>query len=359
MFAFEELKTIHLEITNMCQASCPMCARNYHGGLDNPLVVNTNWTLSEFKNIFTQDVLSIIEGVYFCGNFGDPILNTDLVGMCQYLRDHNPALRVHIHTNGGARNIKWWKDLASALPIEHTVVFALDGLEDTHHLYRIGTTYEQVIRNAKAFIDAGGVAEWCFIKFKHNEHQAEAARARAVELGFKHFTLKNSSRFLGEPKYKVLDKQGNITHYIEPPSDNKMHFISKEMIASYKETIMPLEIKCKVLESKEIYIDAQKNVLPCCWVASIPYTQYDDTNINLELRQEIKRQYEDLIVDLGGIEKLSAVNVGVKSVLNSQAWQTAWSKHWNEKKMIMCARICGESKIISKPGDQFLERDHF
>lgn len=359
MFAFEELKTIHLEITNMCQASCPMCARNYHGGLDNPLVVNTSWTLEEFKNVFTQDVLAVLEGVYFCGNFGDPILNTDLVGMCRYLRDHKPNLRVHIHTNGGARNTKWWQDLAAALPDEHIVVFALDGLEDTHHLYRIGTTYEQVIRNAKVFIDAGGIAEWCFIKFKHNEHQDKEARTRAVELGFKHFTLKNSSRFLGEPKYKVLDKQGETTHYIEPPTDNKMHFISKAMIASYKETIMPLEIKCKVLESKEIYIDAQKNIMPCCWVSSIPYTQYDDENIDLGLRQEIKRQYEDLVTDLGGIEKLHAVNVGVKAVLDSAEWQTAWYEHWNQKKMIMCARICGESKTISKPGDQFLERDHF
>jgi MoaA/NifB/PqqE/SkfB family radical SAM enzyme len=359
MFTFEELKTIHLEITNMCQASCPMCARNYHGGMDNPLVVNTDWTFEEFKTIFTNEVLGVLESVYFCGNFGDPILNTDLIRMCQYFRDRKPTLKVHIHTNGGARNSKWWKNLAEALPDDHIVVFALDGLEDTHHLYRIGTTYDQVIRNATTFINAGGIAEWCFIKFKHNEHQDEDARQRAVALGFKHFTLKNSSRFLGEPKYKVLNKQGETTHYIEPPTDNKMHFISKEMIASYKETIMPLEIKCKVLQSKEIYIDAHKNILPCCWVSSIPYTRYDDENIGLEVRQEIKRQYEDLLLDLGGIDKLSAVTTGIKSILDSYEWQTVWDTHWTEKKMIMCARICGESKTISKPGDQFLERDHF
>ena len=357
MFAFEELKIIHLEITNMCQASCPMCARNYHGGIDNPLVINTSWTLEEFKNIFTQEVLSVLEGVYFCGNFGDPILNTDLIEMCQYLRDQKSNLRVHIHTNGGARNTDWWRTLAQTLPVNHRVVFALDGLEDTHHLYRIGTTYDQVIRNARVFINEGGIAEWCFIKFKHNEHQDKEARKRAADLGFKHFTLKNSSRFLGEPKYNVLNKQGETTHYIEPPTDNKMQFISKKMIESYKDIIMPLKIQCTVLESKEIYIDAHKNILPCCWVSSIPYTQYNTENINLGIRQEIKRQYEDLITDLGGIEKLNAVTTGIKSVLDSRAWQSAWHTHWNEKKMIMCARICGKSKTISTPGDQFLERD--
>lgn len=36
MFNFQDLKQVHLEITTRCQASCPMCSRNYHGGLDNP-----------------------------------------------------------------------------------------------------------------------------------------------------------------------------------------------------------------------------------------------------------------------------------------------------------------------------------
>jgi hypothetical protein len=64
-------------------------------------------------------------------------------------------------------------------------------------------------------------------------------------------------------------------------------------------------------------------------------------------------------LDLGGIEKLNAVTTGIKAVLDSRQWQTAWHTYWNEKKMIMCARICGKSKTISTPGDQFLERDHF
>jgi MoaA/NifB/PqqE/SkfB family radical SAM enzyme len=359
MFSFESLKTVHIEITNMCQASCPMCARNYHGGGVNPLVQNQSWTLEEFKTIFSSEVLSVIEFVYFCGNFGDPILNSELPSMCRYLKEMNPNIRVHIHTNGGARNTAWWQALTEALPQDHLVVFGIDGLEDTHHLYRVGTTYDNVVKNAKTFIDAGGKAEWCFIKFNHNEHQAEEAKARAHALGFKTFMLKNSSRFLGEPKYSVIDKEGKHTHYIEPPTDNKIQFISKEMIASYKETIMPLKIKCKVQESKEIYIDAYRNVFPCCWLASIPYTEYNNENISFSIRQEIKKQYDALVTDLGGIECLSAINVGVKSVLDSVEWQTVWNTYWNEKKMIVCARICGESNIISDPNDQFIKRDQF
>jgi MoaA/NifB/PqqE/SkfB family radical SAM enzyme len=332
-----------------------MCARNYHGGQDNPLLKINNWTLGEFKDIFTQELMTQLQGVYFCGNFGDPILNNDLIPMIKYLSQHAPHLVVNVHTNGGARNVEWWRSLAKALPKHHNVCFGLDGLADTLHIYRIGVNYENVIKNANAFIEAGGKAEWAFIKFKHNEHQEEEARSIAKELKFATFTLKNSSRFLGEPKYRVIDKQGNITHYIEPPTDNKMHFISKDMINNYKTILLPLEIKCKVQNDKEIYIDAYKNIMPCCWLASIPYTQYDYDNVNASLRYEIKRQHSELIADLGDT---NAVTVGVKNVINSDAWQSVWETYWTTKKLIMCARICGQSSEISNPNDQFLQRQN-
>jgi MoaA/NifB/PqqE/SkfB family radical SAM enzyme len=51
MFALADLKSLHVEITNRCQAACPMCSRNYHGGLDNVLIKNADWSLDDFKNI--------------------------------------------------------------------------------------------------------------------------------------------------------------------------------------------------------------------------------------------------------------------------------------------------------------------
>lgn len=356
MFRFKELKSIHLEITSNCQASCPMCARNYHGGQDNPLLKVTGWTLQDFKDIFKQEVIDQLEGFYFCGNFGDPILNNDFLDMIKWVSPIKDSIQINVHTNGGARKPDWWAELARSLPKNHSVMFGIDGLEDTHHLYRIGTTYDNVMKNARAFIDAGGNAEWVFLKFKHNQHQEDEARRRAKEYGFKTFMLKNSSRFLGEPKHKVVDKVGNILYHIEPPSDNKMHFVSKDVINNYKAMVNAASIDCKAKELKEIYIDANKHIFPCCWLASIPYTQYDHDNVNPILRAEIKSQYDSLVKDLGGIDQLNAATVGIKQVIDSDAWQTVWDTYWNQKKLIMCARICGTTAEISKPHDQFLDR---
>jgi len=355
VFKFNELKTVHLEISTRCQAACPMCPRNYHGGQENPNLKIADWTYDEFVKIFTPEVLAQLEGIYFCGNFGDPIMNNDLILMCQYLKDNAPDIDLRIHTNGGARSSVWWHDLRSALPKNHVVIFALDGLEDTHHLYRVGTTYERVVHNAQLFIEAGGIAEWVFIKFKHNEHQVEEAERRSKELGFCRFTVKNTIRFIGETKFSVFDKEGNTLYYLEPPTTNQVVLIDKSTIDNFKQWYAETKVDCYALSKREIYIDAHKNVFPCCFLASSPYNHSNPQSIVADIRNKILDQYYDLVKDLGGIESLNAINRGIENIIDDEKWQSVWEPYWNEKKLITCARVCGVN-TLSKPNDQFVKR---
>jgi MoaA/NifB/PqqE/SkfB family radical SAM enzyme len=356
MFKFNELKQIHLEITNNCQAGCPMCSRNVHGGLENPLLKIQNWSLDDFKNIMTEEVLHQIESYYHCGNFGDPLLNNNLTDMCEYSKTVAPDTRIAIHTNGSLRNPSWWKQLAKSLPKDHLVIFALDGLADTHSLYRIGTDYNKILENATAFIGAGGRADWTFIKFKHNEHQVEEARKIATGIGFEQFTVKNSSRFIMDPTYPVLDKDGNVTHHLKPSTDNTLKFIDKKMIDNAEQVAQQATINCFVQENKEIYIDAYKTLMPCCWLSSLPYTYITPGDYAGNVRRKILLQYYDLMTDLGGIDNMNALNRSVKDIVDSTEYQTVWHKYWNDTKLITCARTCGTIDI-AKPKDQFREKE--
>ena len=352
MFSFNQLKNIHLEITNRCQASCPMCSRNIHGGLDNPLIKNQDWTISDFKKILSEDVLKHLEGFYFCGNFGDPIINNELIEMCQYSTQVNPNLCIRIHTNGSARNTEWWKKLAKSLPLNHNVIFAIDGLADTHSLYRIGTNFDKILENAKAFIHAGGTAEWAFIKFKHNEHQLLAAEALAKEHGFARFTYKDSARFVATEQFPVYDADGNTTRYLEPPTGSKINLITQNVIDNYKDVLAASEIDCYVVQTKEIYIDAYKKIMPCCFLAGVPYNYTTVIDVTNNIRSEIQRQYKELVNDLGNT---NALEYSIKDIIDSTAWQTVWKKYWHEQKLITCARTCGVNKL-SKPKDQFIQK---
>ena len=57
MYNYNQIRTVHLENTQKCQASCPMCDRNENGGVDNRWIDNSELSLTECKRIFTTDFI--------------------------------------------------------------------------------------------------------------------------------------------------------------------------------------------------------------------------------------------------------------------------------------------------------------
>ena len=327
-----------------------MCVRNIHGGLENPLLVLSDWSIDDFKKILPVDLIQQLDHILFCGNLGDPMINDDLLEMCKYSRRSNKKIAINIHTNGGARKASWWAELAKILSTDHNVFFAIDGLEDTHSLYRIGTDYNTIIRNAKSFIEAGGNATWVFLKFAHNEHQVEEAEMRAKEYGFKKFSMKSTVRFVGEPRFEVFDKNGNLRYYLEPPSDNKTNYISKEVIDNFNDIVLNSNISCYVQNSKEVYIDAYKRLSPCCYMGAIP-THHQTSDISTALRKKIRSQHDELFSKIGNNNVLER---SIKEIVESDIYQNVWKEYWSgSDKLIVCARICGNNKIM-KPKDQYI-----
>ena len=364
MFKFNELTHIHLEISSRCQASCPMCPRNIHGGIDNPNLKVNDWTYNDFISIFSKEVTDQLEFITFCGTFGEPIMNNDLIDMCQYLKVNAPHVIVKINTNGSARSTTWWKKLAKSLPESHHVTFALDGLLDTHHLYRIGTSFEKIIENASAFISAGGIAEWMFIRFKHNEHQVDEARELSKKIGFKEFILKDTRRFQNS-NFKVLNKDGSFSHNLEPPSNVITKPVPKISLENYQSWDNADKINCFVFNRKEIYIDANFTVLPCCILAAFLYTNYDksiliennlydETSVN-DVGLNTQKQLYEIIDELGGLESLNSKKIGIKNIIDTNEWQTIWKNKWNTKKSAACILLCSLKSPYVSVYDQYVK----
>ena len=179
----DNINHINAELTNYCNAACPMCARYFIDGVLNKERVNSqHTTLQFFKDKIGIKVISQLKVFTSCGNLGDGAMNPECLEIYQWIRSINPSCELRLHTNGGARNKEFWKEMAQ---IKVGVTFAIDGLEDTNHLYRRNVRWAKLMENVKSFIDAGGSAQWEMLIFKHNESQIDACKVLSKELGFK------------------------------------------------------------------------------------------------------------------------------------------------------------------------------
>ena len=254
------MRQIHVEASSYCNARCPLCPRSLYGYKVEGVYPEIHLNLDKFKECLAQ--FPEREFVYFNGNLGDPMMNPNILELALVT-----GCRTSITTNGSIGSKNTWQQLAKN-KIE--VRFSIDGLEDTNHLYRQDVEWNKIIDRVKWFIDAGGIAEWKFIVFRHNMHQVEEARQLSKTLGFKEFGTEDHGRNYGP----VLDKDANITHWILPhnkPLEPKPYYV-KDGIERYKQThanFFPEEkiynIQCKHLMNNDTYINAKGEVGPCCY----------------------------------------------------------------------------------------------
>ena len=308
MLKLNQIRTVHVELTTRCNARCPMCMRNYRGYDYNSGYPDVELSLDQFRHIFTPDFLKqltgnylntdhAIMGVNFNGNLGDFALAKDGAEIVEYVVSH--GITVNINTNGSLRSPAWWKRLA--LPGVQ-IGFALDGLADTHSLYRQDTDWNRVIENAQAFINAGGRAVWRFVPFEHNRHQEEECRALAKSMGFCRFENIWDGRDTGP----VFSRTGEYSHYLGknenpqnvPPIKSLLQGhvtwfeASKNSIAQDQHNI---KYNCRHLRNQEIYIAADGSVYPCCFTGFYPKQMHHAGNTQLrDLVQENNALEHDL-----------------------------------------------------------------
>jgi len=193
-----KIRQLTTELTFRCNAKCPACHRQ------KPLSVNLNdskYTISldNFKKLFYPELLNNLEWLVLNGNFGDSIMNKQFRDIISYVKSH--GTRLLIHTNGGIHGHDYWTDVGKILTDKDIINFDLDGLSDTHHLYRINTKFEDVFNNAKSVIAATKAqVHWKYIVFEHNKHQVDDARKLAEENGFTTFSTVKTSRDFSAPK---------------------------------------------------------------------------------------------------------------------------------------------------------------
>lgn len=340
------IKKIQLDHSSRCNLACPQCARIF-GNSINPSMPISDLTLDDYKILlepFDNDIT-----LFHCGNYGDAISSPTFDETLDYSLSRTKQIR--IATNGSLRNPEWWKNLAETSRNKIYVIFSIDGLQDTNHLYRIGSNYKKIIENATAFINAGGIAEWAFIEFEHNYHQIELARKLAKDIGFQKFSVKYTARFADQNSTSVETKKGNVI----ANKENHNSTDKKLILNNYKnfdEYVNQTDITCKYQVDKTVFVDMEMKLWPCCWLGAPAYFNHENAQTT-----SIKHLY-----NLYGND-FNNMRIHGWKILEHDFFKNYLENSWNNqtemyKRIYTCGRTCGNKFEFSSGHGKNIKKEN-
>lgn len=203
--------------------------------------------MEKILQVLDKPAIADLDKMFMCGNYGDPAAGKWTVDIYNKFRQINPDIVLGMNSNGALQNTEWWQQLGKIFykPQDY-VIFSIDGLEDTNHIYRKNVNWAKLIENVKSFIASGGKAHWDMLVYKHNQHQVDACEALAKDLGFSWFRAKVSKR----PYINGLEFPTGWQNPVKVTGP----------------------VHCQALKESSLYIDAQGRQHPCCWLGA---TQVD------------------------------------------------------------------------------------
>ena len=339
------ISAIHIELTDKCQAACPMCARNHSGGSERPFIKNTEITFANFKQWFPVSFLSGVNNFYSCGNYGDPVFATDCFDIYEHVRNANPNSRLAIHTNGSLRKTTWWRDLATVMGKNGEVIFAVDGFKGKHELYRRNTDFDKIIENIQAYVGAGGVARVDSLVFKHNEHEVDDLENFLLNIGVRSVNFKSTKRFYNMTVFPVFNRADEYEYDLYPAQTNRFKQEVKIPLENFldnkffKKIVSESIIKPQCVTKQEIYVDPHGNVLPCCYIGSDWLEQPLEEKLLLHTLRNITVNDSKKMMKAIGVPNLHVNNIE-EMLSQSELWKDLESYWQGKNKCMTCVKSC-------------------
>lgn len=331
---------LFMDISTYCNAGCPQCHRTDSNGLGKvdwlPLV---QWSIEQFKFVFTPDQLQNVKRFHFCGTFGDPIMVKDILKIVEYIVKYSNA-RVSFDTNGSMRNEDFWWDLGVAGGDRLTIRFDVDGInQKMHETYRRFTFLDKTLKHMNIMSQTNCRVEAQTILFKHNENYKDEIRELCIQYGATGHQFVTSDRFNYSNGNKTLHIDENGVEFaLEKATGNfkthrddleaqlerkekKKHvepvvtpvpvtnIISAPSVAPVIKEVKP-SIKCLWAKPRnEVIVSYDGQVLPCCY-----HQNNYHRNLSILMKDDVYKDYEENKL------KHNVFHTPLSEILNSEWW---------------------------------------
>tara|TARA_B100002019_G_C21259557_1_gene595898 strand:+ start:373 stop:1419 length:1047 start_codon:yes stop_codon:yes gene_type:complete len=336
----DKIKTMELEITSDCNAACPGCART----LNADILEVQHFSLADLQRILPDERHIKDKDIRLCGVLGDPMIHPEIVEMVEYLLTNGAT--VTISTNAGIGTEQMYYQLgilSKQFKSKFIMQACIDGHRETNHIYRVNTKFSVIERNLNAYAknsykDIGHKNKWVFIVFDHNEHEIEAAKQHAHDLGMKFLTrtgMRNSYyNWVAE-----IGKKNNKEKKVITTTGDKEHkrkdevFKLDELIANNKvDDNIIKTVVCKYVHEGEIFISSKQEMWPCCFLWDSAFKNKENF---LEKLSEYQTGWNSL--------KTNSIEQVMKHPYYEKVLEESWNPQHN-KHMKRCIRTCASNK---------------
>ena len=200
------MSSLQIETTTRCTLKCPACSRTVFAEKTNRPQPHYDVDADLVYKFLDCPAGRSIDELSLCGDAGDSIYYPQLF---YFLEKFKPDKKIVIVTNGSYRDLNFWTELCARLDKTDTVIFSIDGLEDTNHLYRINSDWNSIMLGLDTVANAGINVVWSTNIFSFNYDKLEDIKRFAESRGAV-FKAKKTGRF-GRDDLRPPDAM--VNHY--------------------------------------------------------------------------------------------------------------------------------------------------
>lgn len=249
---------ITIEPGNICNLRCHLCPTGQKDDSANHGFIQ----FSDFKKI-VDEIGKYLQMIRLY-NWGEPILNRNLVKMVNYAVSNGIEVKISTNLSMSLTNQKA-EDIIRA-NLKKIYISANGASNESYSKYHVGGDFNRVMSNMKMLIETKKTMNnqyteliWLFHVFSHNEYEIEEAKMMAKEMGIK-LRINTMRTDMGKEVFETSEEA--ITR------DSKWIPKNPEYNIFDPETKKPKKaFRCNLLW-KESLINWDGSVMPCCFIYS-------------------------------------------------------------------------------------------
>ena len=248
---------LEIELTTLCNASCPLCYRNYISFHKSPY---NQHIVRPIEQIISQlNHYPFLNYVMLVGSMSEPTLYPNFIQLVKYLKQRN--IKIEICTNGSTKDPQFWIELAQILDDNDEIYFTICGsTQEIHEKYRQGTSLKLILDNAKIVRQIRPIDYAQCIQFNYNFNDLNSTKFKTLVSQFSHVYMTETFY----PKdLTIYQKKFDITKFM--PRQDKLPLYNRiKKIAELKySTQTKGHAECQSLEFNRQQLDVFGNVYPC------------------------------------------------------------------------------------------------